>query len=351
MTLDGRQVSNFAGSAYLGISRAPELLQAAVDALYRYGARVHLTPEFGVRVEPQIQAERQAASFFGTPDALYMSSGYLIGLTALTSLRSRFDLVLLDESGHYNLRDAAAASGAVVRTFAHLDCDSLETELARAQRESLRAVVAVDGMCPTFGSIPHLDIYAQLVDRYGAWLLVDESHSFGTPGPAGRGAAEECGLRPEQILRGASLGKAFCAAGAVLAGTAQDITTMRRAPCVRGASWGLVPGAAMAAASLRLVRSRPELLARLRANVKRAKEGLRNIGLDIPETPAPLAAFAVGTAVQMQGLQQRLLEEDIFVLHARYVGTGPEGVIRCSFIADHTVGQIDRLNAGLRRLI
>jgi 8-amino-7-oxononanoate synthase len=351
MMLGGRQVCNFAGSAYLGISREPELIQPAVDALHRYGARVHLTPEFGVSVAPHVEVERQAASFFGTTEALYISSGYLLGLAALTGLRSQFDLVLLDSSGHYNLRDGAAASGAAVRTFAHLDCNSLESELQRAHREGLRAVVAVDGMCPTFGSIPRLDIYAQLTEKYGAWLFIDESHSFGTLGATGRGAAEECGLGPEQALRGGSLGKAFCAAGAVFVGTAQHITTLRLTPCVRAASWGLVPGAAMAAGSLRLVQARPGLLDRLRANVKYAKQGLRNIGLDIPATAAPLATFVCGTADHMHDLQQRLLEQGIFLLHVRYVGTGPDGVIRCSFFADHTTEQIDRLIAELRRFL
>lgn len=351
MLLGGRQICNFAGSAYLGISREPELIQPAVDALHRYGARVHLTPEFGVSVAPQVDVERQAANYFGTTDALYISSGYLLGLAALTGLRSQFDLVLLDSSGHYSLRDGAAASGAVVRTFAHLDCNSLEAELRRAHAEGLRAVVAVDGMCPTFGSIPRLDIYAQLAEKYGAWLFIDESHSFGTLGATGRGAAEECGLRPEEALRGGSLGKAFCAAGAILVGTGQQITALRRTPCVRASSWGLVPGAAMAAASLRLVQSRPALLDRLRANVKYAKARLRDIGLDIPATTAPLATFVCGNAEHMHELQQRLLERGIFVLHARYVGTGPDGVIRCSFFADHTAEQIDRLVAELRPLI
>ena len=107
----------------------------------------------------------------------------------------------------------------------------------------------------------------------------------------------------------------------------------------------------MAAGSLRLVQARPALLDRLRANVKYAKQGLRNIGLDIPATAAPLATFVCGTADHMHDLQQRLLEQGIFLLHVRYVGTGPDGVIRCSFFADHTTEQIDRLIAELRRFI
>jgi 7-keto-8-aminopelargonate synthetase-like enzyme len=351
IVVDGRTIVNFAGSPYLGISRDPALISAATDALRKYGARAYIPPEHGLVTQPHLDVESESAKFFGTASALYLASGYLLGLTVLTGHRSRFDAVLLDESAHYNLRDAAAASGAVVRTFKHLDCDSLKAQLVQMRRENLRAVIAVDGMCPTFGSIPRLEVYAELASKYGAWLFVDESHSFGTLGATGRGAVEQCGLRPEQALCGGSLGKAFSATGAVLVGSAEDIVPLRSTPCVRGSSWGMVAGAAMAAASLRLVRSRPEILVRLRTNIKRFKTGLRRMGLDVPDTVAPLATFVAGSAAQMQSLQQRLLAEDFFVLHSRYAGAGPDGAIRCSVFGDHTDEHIDAFLSVLARLL
>src|SRR5262245_11813264 len=349
MTVDGRAIVNFAGSAYFGISREPALIEAAVAALRQYGPRVHITPEYGLLTPPQSEVEAESARFFGTPAAIYIASGYLIGLTVLTGLRARYDLVLLDERPHYSLHDAARASGAIVRTFAHLDCTALEAELVRARAENLRPIIGVDGVCPTLGSLPRFDIYARLASQYGAKLFVDESHSFGVLGASGRGALEECGVPPDQALRGGSLGKAFCAAGAVIVGAEADIEPLRVAPCVRGAVWGLVPGAAMAAASLRFVRSRPDLLIKLRSNVTKFKTGLREMGIQIEDSPSPIAAFVTGSASQMQQLQQRLLDEDLFVLYTQYVGAGPEGVIRISIFADHTHAQIDRLLDALRR--
>jgi 8-amino-7-oxononanoate synthase len=351
IVVDGRKVISFAASPYLGIAREPSLIEAGVDALRRFGARAFMPPSYGLVTQPHLDVEAEAADFFGTTAAIYLSSGYLLGMTALTGLRARFDVVILDADAHYNLRDAAAASGARVRTFASLDCDALEAELRRAQQESLRACVAVDGMCPTFGTLPRLDVYAELAERFGALLFIDESHSFGTLGATGRGAAEECGLSAGQALRGGSLGKAFCAAGAVIVGSVDEVTPLRSAPCVHGTSAGMVAGAAMAAASLRWVREHPELLIRLRANTKRLKAGLRAMGVELKETPAPLATFLAGSAADMQQLQQRLFAEGLFVLHMRYVGTSPDGVIRCSVFADHTDEHIDRLLEALRRLL
>jgi 7-keto-8-aminopelargonate synthetase-like enzyme len=349
--IDGKNVVNFAGSAYLGIALEPSLIAAATEALQRFGARVHIPPEYGMEIQPHLDVETESARFFGAPAAIYLATGYLIGLAVLTGLRLRFDVVLLDDSAHYNLRDGAVASGAIVRTFAHFDCDSLKSELSRARQQGLRSIVAVDGMCPTFGILPRLDIYAELARNHGALLFIDESHTFGTLGTQGRGAAEHFGLQTEDILRGGSLGKAFCAGGAAIVGPTADIAAIRNAPCVRGSAWGLVPGAAMAAASLRLVRARPALLLRLRSNIQRLKGGLRDLGVELEDSPAPLATFVRGSASEMEHLQQRLLAEGVFVLHARYIGGGADGAIRCSVFADHTNEHIDRLLIALRRVL
>jgi glycine C-acetyltransferase/8-amino-7-oxononanoate synthase len=349
--LNGRKIINFAASAYLGIAREPALIQAGIEALNRYGARALMPPYFGVVTQPHTDVETEAAEFFGTPAAIYLSSGYLIGLTVLSGLRDRFDLVVLDETGHYNLRDAAYATQAAVETFRHFDCDSLESVLRSARKHHRRAIVAVDGVCPAFGTVPRLDVYAAIATKYNALLFIDESHSFGTLGVSGRGAAEQCGLAPLDALRGGSLGKAFCAAGAIVVGSAEHIEALRNAPCVRGTSAGMVAGAAMGAVSLRLVRTRPELLARLRENASRLKMGLKALGIPLQDTLAPLATFVSGSASEMSDLKQQLLAQGFFVLHMQYTGTGVEGVIRCSVFADHTSEHIDGLLESLRRLL
>jgi 8-amino-7-oxononanoate synthase len=351
ISLSGRRVVNFAGSAYLGIANDPSLIAAGEDALRRYGARAHLPRHYGVITQPQIEVEEESTRFFATSSALYLASGYLLGLTVLTGLRDRYDVVVLDENAHYSLRDAAAASRAPVRIFAHLDCDALAAKLEECSHRGERVVVAVDGVCPTFGRLPRLDIYADLAAKYNALLFVDESHSYGTLGANGRGALEERGVRPDVALCGGSLGKAFCASGAVLTGALTDIMPLRTAPCVRGSSWGMVAAAAMATASLQLVRARPQLRASLQSNVRALKSGLRGLGLHIDDNVAPVAAFVVGSASNMRQLQQRLLDENIFVLHSSYPSAGPEGAIRCSIFADHTLEQIDRLLRALRRAL
>src|SRR5688500_4356737 len=91
ITLDGRRIINFAGSAYLGIAREPSLIRAGVEALEQHGARAFTPPYFGVITQPHLEVEAEAATFFGAAAALYISSGYLLGLTVVGGLRDRFD--------------------------------------------------------------------------------------------------------------------------------------------------------------------------------------------------------------------------------------------------------------------
>jgi 7-keto-8-aminopelargonate synthetase-like enzyme len=107
----------------------------------------------------------------------------------------------------------------------------------------------------------------------------------------------------------------------------------------------------MCAASLKFVRQHPELLQRLRANIAYLKSGLREIGLPVADNLAPVATFQTGSHQSMQGLQERLMSEGIFVLHSNYIGTGATGVIRCGIFADHTTENLDRLVEALRRLV
>jgi 7-keto-8-aminopelargonate synthetase-like enzyme len=107
----------------------------------------------------------------------------------------------------------------------------------------------------------------------------------------------------------------------------------------------------MCAASLEYVRTHPELLQRLRANVRHLKDGLRGIGLDVGESVAPVASFAMPSYEAARSLQARLMSEGVFVFHSTYIGAGDSGAIRCGIFADHTPEHIDHLVASLRRIL
>ena len=270
---------------------------------------------------------------------------------ALIGLAAHYDVVLLDESGHYNLRDGALAAGKPIATFKHLDAADLARVLAQATRDGARPLVATDGMFPTYGSIAPLADYVRLLAPHQGWLIVDESHSFGVLGATGRGAVEQHGVEGQRVVAGGSLGKAFAAYGGLAVGSADAVADLWKSPPARGAASGMASGAAMTAASLNWLRAHPQQLSKLRANVRYLKDGRRQIGLQTNTTDAPVATFARGNAAQMKALQQALWADGIFVIYSTYVGAGADGAIRIAAFADHEPADFEQLFSRLRHFM
>jgi 7-keto-8-aminopelargonate synthetase-like enzyme len=62
---------------------------------------------------------------------MYFATGYLFGLIAMAGLTTEYDVALLDENAHFNLRDGALADGKPIAYFKHRDAN----DLARAIEE------------------------------------------------------------------------------------------------------------------------------------------------------------------------------------------------------------------------
>jgi 8-amino-7-oxononanoate synthase len=351
IVLDGRRYINFAGSSYLGLSGRPEILEAGIAALRQTGAGYQISRQYGFVATPHLEVEAEAAAFFGSEAAIYLSSGYHFGFVSIITIRERFDHIFFDELAHHSLQQAIRATGLASSEYRHVDAEDLANQLKRNLRAGERALVVTDGMYSTFGRIAPLDELLQVARPYDGYLLVDESHSFGVLGPTGRGAKEHYGIDASSVLVGGSLSKAFGCSGGIIPASEAEVAAFREAPASEGASPGLPAAAAMGAAALRYVREHPELLQQLRANVALMKGGMREMGLDIPNTDAPVATFVTGSEASMTAVHQQLSAAGYMVLRSNYIGAPPGGVIRCGIFADHTAAHIEAFLGTLRRIL
>ncbi len=351
MRIGGRTVLNFAGSAYLGLAREPQIIAAGVAAMEAIGATATIPRHYAVAPLPNLDVEAAATKFFAVESAIYFATGYLFGLLAMAGLREDYDVVLLDEFAHYSLHDGALAAGKLVRRFRHCDADALTEAAADLANRGARILIATDGMFATTGNTPPLETYKQIAEQTGAWLVVDESHSFGVFGENGRGLLESAGVAGDRVLAGGSVGKAFGAYGGLALGSVATIERLWQTPVARGATAGMSSGAAMAAASMTILRAQPERLAALRRNGALLKQGLARLGFSLPRNASPVAAFVSGSEASMQALQRELLQRDIFVAHSKYIGASAAGVIRCAAFADHQPADFEELFDALAGLL
>lgn len=351
VVVDGQPLLSFGGSGYLGLGGNLEIIEAGVKALRLYGAHSQLPRSAGYSLVANLDAEEAARQFFDVDGAMFFATGYMFGLIGVSGLAPSCDAIFLDESAHYSLRDACLASGVPVHEFRHCDATDLALVIARELGDAGRPLVVTDGMFPTWGSIPPLKAYADLLVPRDGWLVVDESHAFGCVGPRGRGAVELAGIARDRVLAGGSMAKAIGGHGGLAIGSAALIEQLWKTPAARGAALGCSAGAAMTAAGLRHVQGNPGLLERLRHNVRLLRQGLRALGLQPVEHEGPLAAFKYGSAADMARIQRALADRGILIAYSTYVGAGPDGMLRIAAFADHTDADIERLLVELRSLL
>ena len=251
--------------------------------------------------------------------------------------------------------------------FRHRDVDHAAELLAAHVQPGRRALIMTDGVFPVSGHLAPLAEYLAILDRYdGSMLLVDDAHGLAVLGDEGRGSLEWAGVAAERINRlddglpsgsrvfhSATLSKAIGGHGGVIAGTTAFLDRVRRASgWVRAASAPAAPVAAATAKALEIVQGDPALRGRLATNVKMLRSGLRNLGLEVEDSPSPIMGISLESAEAMQAVQRRLLDVGIAVAYTRdYAGAGPLGMLRIAVFATHTPVMIERLVEGLRRAL
>lgn len=361
VAINGRERDYFAGCSYLGLQNHPALIRAAVEAVQRYGLGT-ATSRGGYGEHPIYTAvEAAAARYFGAEAALYYVSAYLGNTILLQGLAGDYDHIFVDESAHFSVRDGVGTTGAPVTAFRHLDAADLARRLRRQLRPGERPLVISDGVFPVSGEIAPAADYAAVLSEYdGAILCLDDAHATGVLGACGRGTVEYwrdlAGFtRPSgpRVYSAHTLSKALGSHGGIIAGDAALVERLRRDAAAFGAtSPSPLPAAAAAAVALELVAGPSPLRDQLRANVARARAGLRVLGWDLADTPVPILCLGARPGLDLARIQAELFERHICVAHVtRYSSTPPGGALRVAIFATHTAEQLERLIAEVGKLV
>ncbi len=185
-------VINMASYNYLGLGYHPEVIQAAKDALDRYGLGVSSSPIAGGTILLHRELEQALAGFLGLPNrgVSLFTTGYNVNTGTLSAIIKPGGHVVLDRAAHMSLVEGAQLSRGEVHFFEHNDIADLERVLRAITREGpRRIVVCTEGAYSSDGDYGDLAGITAVARRYGAMVLVDEAHSILVTGPGGRGVA------------------------------------------------------------------------------------------------------------------------------------------------------------------
>jgi 7-keto-8-aminopelargonate synthetase-like enzyme len=343
--IDGRPTILAGTNNYLGLTYDPACIEAAEAAVRRYG-----TGTTGSRIANGTYAmhtdlEAAFARFLGRRSCMVFSTGYQANLATIAGLAGPRDIVLIDADSHASIYDACKLSGATIVRFRHNDATDLDKRLTRLGGEGDCKLVIVEGLYSMLGDTAPLPEFVEVKQRHGAWLLVDEAHSFGCFGVHGRGLAEQQEVEDEVDFVVGTFSKSLGAIGGFGASNHPRFDLLRL--CARPYMFTASPSPASIAsvhAALRRIDEDPTLRDHLWANAHRLHAGLARLGLRPCSAPSPVVAVPMADEVTAARAWNLLRAHGVYVNLALPPGT-PNSLclLRCSVSAAHTFEQIDRI--------
>jgi len=346
--IGGKVYLYFGGTNYLGMSARREVADGAKRAIDLFGMSSSASRTSTGTNRLHLELESALSRFAATEDAVLLSSGFLAMQSLLEGIAGKDDILLLQNSAHPSIRQAAKLTG--------LRCHEFETGGCLEGREVLktkeRVLVVAEGVSSLTGAVFPLPGLLALLEGCDFKILIDDAHGLGVAGMNGRGTAEFHGCESKQIIACGTLSKAFGSfGGCVLSDKQVGEAIRKRSFAYICASPPSAADLGAALSAIKLVTANPKIIHQLHANAARLKRGLSELGFPVDENHIPIVPIHLGSSQQMRELSERLFAAGILAPYLNYPGSPKGGLIRLAVTASHTKAQIERLLDALARFV
>jgi glycine C-acetyltransferase len=356
------EVACFCSNNYLGLANHPEVVEAGIAGLRKYGAGTASVRFICGTFECHERIESRLAEFYGHEAAYTFTSCWNANEAIFPTLAEPGDLLISDELNHASIIDGIRLATVIKKgvhkgVYRHNDYADLRAKLAaaRANPEVTGAIwVITDGVFSMEGDIPDLPALRKVCDEFGASLVVDDSHGTGVMGKTGRGIHEHWNMPGTQVdFFTGTLGKALGgAAGGYIVGSREgiDLLLQRGRPTLFS---NALPATVACSAdkAIEILMREPQRVAKLRDNVAYARSAIRGAGFEVLESPTAICPIIVHDTAKAIAMSKRLLELGVYVIGFGYPVV-PEGHarLRVQISAGHEKRHLDALGAALVRL-
>jgi len=215
---DGRDVINLSSNNYLGLTTHPKMREAALEAVRSLGVGTGSVRTIAGTMDLHMELERRIAAFKKTEASVVFQSGFAANAGTVSALLGKGDLILSDELNHASIIDGARLSRADIKVFPHRDVAALE-KLLHETRDVKRRLVITDGVFSMDGDIAPLPQIAALARAHGAIMMIDDAHSSGVLGRAGRGTVDHFDIHGQVDVQVGTLSKAIGVLGGYVCGS------------------------------------------------------------------------------------------------------------------------------------
>ena len=342
---DGRGMINLCANNYLGLANHPAVLKAAHEALDHFGYGVASVRFICGTQSVHRELEERLSAYLSMEDTILYSSCFDANGGLFETLLDEQDAVISDALNHASIIDGIRLCKARRLRYANNDLNELEQALKDSQSSRVR-LIATDGVFSMDGSIAKLKEICDLADRYGALVMVDDSHATGFIGARGRGSHELRGVMGRIDILTGTLGKALGgASGGYVAARKEIVGWLRQRSRPYLFSNSIPPP--VAAATLRvldLLEGPTDLRERLQTNTAYFRQQMGGLGFNLIPGEHPIIPVMLGDAPLAVNLAERVQAQGVYVVAFAFpVVPHGKARIRTQMSAAHTREQLDRV--------
>jgi glycine C-acetyltransferase len=312
--MDGRDIIQLSSNNYLGLTTHPKVVAAARRAIEEFGAGPGAVRTIAGTLSIHLELEARLARFKSTESALVFQSGYTANVGVVSTLMQEGDLIVSDELNHASIIDGCRLCKADRAIYRHLDYNHLREILSAARRKSTgKILVVADGVFSMDGDVSDLGAIRSLCHDFDAIPMVDDAHATGVMGENGRGTVDHFGLKDDWDIQIGTMSKAFGVMGGYVCSARPliEFYIHRARPFLFSSSH---PPAVIAAciAAVDVMETEPDLHARLWANTRFFKDGLRQLGFNTGSSVTPITPVIIGSGAKAARFSDELFERGVF---------------------------------------
>ncbi len=310
-SVDGKKVLMLNTNNYLGLATHPKVIQAAIDAIKKYGVGAGAVPVIAGSFELTKEFQEKFAKFKEVEASLLCQTGYAVNSGLIPMLVGKPDIVVSDELNHGSIIDGVRLSGAKRIIYKHTNVGDLERQLREAEKVGPRRIcIITDGVFSMDGDIAPLDDIVKVAEDFGAMIFVDDCHGEGVLGN-GRGIVAHFDLQGKVHVEGGSMSKGFGVFGGTVAGSKDLIEFCANKSRTYLLSTAHPPGVVAAnIASIEVVENEPQHVKTLWEHTNYFKKEVQSMGYNTGNSQTPIIPLIIGDPGKAQELARILFEEE-----------------------------------------
>ncbi|HHX79286.1 MAG TPA: pyridoxal phosphate-dependent aminotransferase family protein [Acholeplasmataceae bacterium] len=342
VVMSGIKTVMIGSNNYLGLTNHPEVINAGVEALKKYGSGCSGSRFLNGTLDLHIELEQKLSKFLKKESVLTFSTGFQTNLGIISAITDRHDVIVGDRENHASIVDGCRLSFAKLIKYKHNDMEELEIILKNIP-EDKGVLIITDGVFSMSGDIANLPDIVKLAKKYGARIMVDDAHAFGVIGKHGRGTAEYFGLEDDIDIYMGTFSKSLASLGGYCASSRKviDYIKHKSRPFIFSAS--ITPASvACAIKSLDILEREPQRMKNLRDVSNHMRKLLKEYGIKIIEAETPIISIPTYNDDNTFLACKLLLERGVYVnpVISPAVDEGYQ-MLRTSYTATHTLEQME----------